>query len=98
TRHTPLSLHDAIPISAELNGPNGLAFSPDEKKLYVVESRAQPNRVIWAWDVGADGFTVSSKTKLVDANGPGALDGFKVDTDGNLDRKSTRLKSSHQII
>jgi gluconolactonase len=71
-------------VTADLAGPNGLAFSPDEKKLYVVESRAQPNRLIWAWDVGADGITVSNKTKLVDANGPGALDGFKVDTDGNL--------------
>jgi gluconolactonase len=71
-------------VTAELNGPNGLAFSPDEKKLYVVESRAQPNRVIWAWDVGADGSTLSNKTKFIDANGPGALDGFRVDTDGNL--------------
>jgi gluconolactonase len=71
-------------VTAELNGPNGLAFSPDEKKLYVVESRAQPNRVIWAWDVGADGSTLSNKTKFIDANGPGALDGFRVDTEGNL--------------
>jgi gluconolactonase len=71
-------------VTAELNGPNGLAFSPDEKKLYIIESRAQPNRVVWAYDVGADGATVSNKTKLVDANGPGALDGFKVDTEGNL--------------
>ena len=35
--------------------PNGLAFSPDEKILYVVESRAMPHRKIWAYDVGADG-------------------------------------------
>jgi gluconolactonase len=71
-------------VTADLAGPNGLAFSPDEKKFYVVESRAQPNRLVWAYDVGADGSTLSNKTKLVDANGPGALDGFKVDTDGNL--------------
>jgi gluconolactonase len=71
-------------VTAELAGPNGLAFSPDEKKLYIIESRAQPNRVIWAYDVGTDGFTLSNKTKLVDASGPGALDGFKVDVDGNL--------------
>jgi hypothetical protein len=71
-------------VTAELAGPNGLAFSPDEKKLYIVESRAQPNRLIWAYDVGADGFTLSNKTKFIDANGPGALDGFRVDTDGNL--------------
>ena len=71
-------------VTAELAGPNGLAFSPDEKKLYIIESRAQPNRVIWAYDVGTDGFTLSNKTKLVDANGPGALDGFKVDVDGKF--------------
>ena len=69
--------------TAELAGPNGLAFSPDEKKLYVVEGRAQPNRLIWAYDVGANG-ALSNKTKVVDANGPGSIDGFKVDTDGNL--------------
>ena len=70
-------------VTAELAGPNGLAFSPDEKKLYVVEGRAQPNRLIWSYDVAANG-AVSNKTKVVDANGPGALDGIKVDMDGNL--------------
>ena len=71
-------------VTAELAGPNGLAFSPDEKKLYIIESRAQPNRLIWSFDVGADGMTLSNKTKLIDANGPGAFDGMRVDTDGNL--------------
>jgi gluconolactonase len=70
-------------VTAELAGPNGLAFSPDEKKLYVVEGRAQPNRLVWSYDVAPNG-AISNKTKLIDANGPGALDGFKVDTDGNL--------------
>jgi gluconolactonase len=71
-------------VTTEIAGPNGLAFSPDEKKLYIVESRAQPNRLIWAYDVGADGVTLSNKTKLIDANGPGAFDGIRVDTDGNI--------------
>lgn len=70
-------------VIADLAGPNGLAFSPDEKKLYVIESRAQPYRVMWAYDVGADG-QLGGKTKVIDANGPGALDGFKVDADGNI--------------
>src|ERR1700747_3569938 len=35
-------------------GPNGLCFSPDEKILYVVESRGQPNRKILAYDVSLD--------------------------------------------
>jgi gluconolactonase len=68
----------------DIMNPNGLAFSPDEKKLYVVEWRGTPNRSIWAYDVGADGMSLSNKTKLIDAADFGALDGFKVDRDGNL--------------
>ena len=67
----------------ELVNPNGLAFSPDEKKLYVIEWKPTPNRSIWSYDVGADG-SLSNKVKLIDAIGPGALDGFRIDTDGNL--------------
>ena len=39
----------------DLMAPNGLAFSPDESELYVVESRAEPHRRLWAWRVGANG-------------------------------------------
>ena len=70
-------------VITDLLNPNGLAFSPDEKKLYVVEWRGTPNRSIWSYDVGADG-TLAGKTKLIDAADQGALDGFKVDRDGNL--------------
>ena len=67
----------------DLAGPNGLAFSPDERVLYVVESRATPSRLIWAYDAAADG-RLSNKRLLIDADGPGALDGFAVDVAGNL--------------
>ncbi len=67
----------------DLVNPNGLAFSPDEKKLYVIEWKGTPNRSIWSYDVAADG-SVSNKAKLVDAADQGALDGFRVDRDGNL--------------
>ena len=70
-------------VITDLVNPNGLAFSPDEKKLYVVEWKGTPNRSIWAYDVNADG-TVANKSKLIDAADFGALDGFKVDRDGNL--------------
>ena len=70
-------------VIRDLVNPNGLAFSPDEKKLYVVEWKGTPNRSIWSYDVGADG-SCSNKVKLVDADGPGSLDGFRVDRDGNL--------------
>ena len=67
----------------DLVNPNGLAFSPDEKKLYVVEWKGTPNRSIWSYDVNADS-TVTNKTKVVDAADQGSLDGFRVDRDGNL--------------
>jgi len=69
-------------VITDIFNPNGLAFSPDEKRLYVVEWKGTPNRSIWAYDVAADG-SLSNKTKLIDG-GAGALDGFKVDRDGNL--------------
>ena len=71
-------------VATELRGPNGLAFSPDERILYVVESRATPHRLIVAYDVGADGRTLSRKRVLVDAGPGGTPDGFRVDVDGNL--------------
>ncbi len=70
-------------VITDITNPNGLAFSPDERKLYVVEWRGTPNRSIWAYDVNANG-TVGARTKVVDAADQGALDGFKVDRDGNL--------------
>jgi gluconolactonase len=70
-------------VITDLVNPNGLAFSPDERKLYVVEWRGTPNRSIWSYDVQPDG-TVGNKTKVVDADDHGALDGFRVDRDGNL--------------
>jgi gluconolactonase len=67
----------------DLNAPNGLAFSPDEKLLYVVESRATPHRKIWAYDVGANG-ALANKRVFADAQGPGAYDGIKVDVTGHV--------------
>jgi gluconolactonase len=70
-------------VLSDLVNPNGLAFSPDEKHLYVVEWRGTPNRSIWRYDVGAEG-ALTNKTKFIDAADQGALDGFRVDRDGNL--------------
>ncbi len=74
---------DAVVVCDDVLGPNGLAFSPDEKILYVVESRGVPTKKILAYDVGADGRTLTNKRTLIDAEG-GSPDGFRVDIDGNL--------------
>ena len=69
-------------VDGEVPGPNGLAFSPDERTLYVVASRAEP-REIWAYDV-VDGTRVANRRKFIDAGPEGTPDGFRVDEDGNL--------------
>ncbi len=64
-------------------GPNGLCFSPDESKLYIVESRGVPNRKILAYDVAVGGRSLANKRVLIDA-GHGTPDGMRCDVDGNL--------------
>jgi gluconolactonase len=68
-------------MANDIPGPNGLAFSPDEKTLYVVASRAEP-RDIRAYDV-VDGRKLANGRVFIDAAG-GSPDGFRVDVDGNL--------------
>ncbi len=71
----------ATMVADDVLGPNGLAFSPDESKLYVVESRATP-RKIRVFDV-IDGCRLANNRVFIDA-GPGSPDGFRLDIDGNL--------------
>ena len=49
-------------VASDVKGPNGLAFSPDESLLYLVESRATPNRLIVAYDV-ADGRRLANRAR-----------------------------------
>ncbi|MBM3527196.1 MAG: SMP-30/gluconolactonase/LRE family protein [Alphaproteobacteria bacterium] len=61
--------------------PNGLAFSPDEKLLYVIES--QPgDRAIYVFDV--DGEKIKNGRILIKCTREETPDGFRVDADGNL--------------
>ncbi|MBM3944228.1 MAG: SMP-30/gluconolactonase/LRE family protein [SAR202 cluster bacterium] len=61
--------------------PNGLAFSPDEKTLYVVNSA---DNAVYAFAVKADGSLANKKTWLEMGHGlKPAGDGMKVDTQGN---------------
>jgi len=68
-------------VADGIDGPNGLAFSPDESKLYIVESRGQQK--ILAFDVVENGRALAAKRVLIDADG-GTPDGFRCDVDGNL--------------
>jgi gluconolactonase len=69
-------------VAGDLEGPNGLCFSPDEKRLYVVESRATPRR-IRVFDVEDDGVRLSPGLVFVGA-GDGTPDGIRCDVEGNL--------------
>jgi gluconolactonase len=70
-------------VITDIVNPNGLAFSPDEKYLYVVDCGRAPYRCIWRFAVQLDG-TVADKTLFIEADDYGAMDGFRVDQDGNL--------------
>jgi gluconolactonase len=60
--------------------PNGLAFSPDEKKLYVADSGSP--RHIRVFDVGANGTLTNGRVFCtIDQGGP---DGIRVDTEGRV--------------
>jgi len=64
--------------------PNGLAFSPDEKILYIADSR---RRLIRAFDLNPNGALARQSDRVfADLGGPepGVPDGIKVDTEGNV--------------
>ncbi len=62
--------------------PNGIAFSPDEKKLYVNDSKHNHIRV---FEVQKDGSLANGQLfATMDSDEPGSADGMKVDSQGNL--------------
>ena len=72
-------------LNKELTRPNGLAFSPDEKMLYL--SNSDPDKKIWmAYDVSADGTLIHGRLffDVSQEREDGLPDGMKVDTKGNL--------------
>lgn len=68
-------------VADGIEGPNGLCFSPDESKLYVVASSSSPNQIL-VFNV-AKGGKLSKRRQFVDA-GDGTPDGIRCDVDGNL--------------
>jgi len=64
--------------------PNGLAFSPDEKLLYIIEAGATPDRVVRVYDVADGGKRIANSRTFLTAEPGGTPDGFRVDVDGNL--------------
>jgi gluconolactonase len=72
--------------TGELVKPNGLAFSPDERILYIADSGAShdpqgPHHIV-AYDVADEGKLCNRRVLAVVS--PGIPDGFRVDVDGNI--------------
>ncbi|MBI4273866.1 MAG: SMP-30/gluconolactonase/LRE family protein [Rhizobiales bacterium] len=70
-------------VADDIIAPNGLAFSPGEKKLYIVESRSEPRRIL-AYDVIGSGDKIANRKIFIDSGPHGTPDGFRCDVDGNL--------------
>jgi gluconolactonase len=77
-----IDLNGSITLVAnDFDKPNGLAFSPDEKTLYMVDSGKPRN--IRAIKVNADGRSLGA-SKVFATSSAGIFDGFRFDTDGRL--------------
>jgi gluconolactonase len=78
---------DIRAMARDFQGPNGVAFSPDERRLYVAETGAvgdpDPPRHIRVFEVSPDGLSLSGGG-VFHTISPGYCDGLKADEDGNL--------------
>jgi gluconolactonase len=72
-------------LTTELSGPNGIAFSPDEKYLYV-GNWDEKKKVVMRYEAKPDGTLANGAVffDMTSAPGEDALDGVKVDQQGNL--------------
>jgi gluconolactonase len=72
-------------VTKELNGPNGLAFAPDGKHFYLGDWD-EKRKVLMRYDVQPDGTLANGAVffDMTAAPGEDALDGMKVDQQGNL--------------
>jgi gluconolactonase len=72
-------------VGRDLKGPNGLAFSPDEKYLYV-GNWDEKNKVVMRYAVKSDGTLAKGEVffDMTSAPGEDAIDGVKVDERGNV--------------
>jgi gluconolactonase len=72
-------------LTKELSGPNGIAFSPDERYLYV-DNWDLKRKVLMRYEVNPDGTIAGGKVfhDFTSDPEPVALDGIKVDQQGNV--------------
>jgi gluconolactonase len=76
---------EATVVVSDLIKPNGICFSPDEKKLYIVDTGPTDRGVphpIYVYDV-EDGGRLKNRRLFADMS-PGSSDGIRCDVDGNV--------------
>jgi gluconolactonase len=78
----PPDHQEIILLADDFYKPNGLAFSPDEKQLYIDDSQCRHIRV---FDVKIDGTLANSRVfHDMNIKQPGSPDGMKIDVQGNI--------------
>jgi gluconolactonase len=89
TQELPFRVYRLDPTSGamtvvveDMERPNGLCFSPDESKLYVVDTPAG-RKTVHVYEVGDHGTKLAAGRLFFDAM-PGYADGIRCDTEGNL--------------
>jgi gluconolactonase len=70
-------------VAGDVNRPDGLAFSPDETKLYIIEDGTAP-QVFRVYDVVDNGTSLANGRTFITVERGGIADGLRVDVDGNL--------------
>ena len=79
-------------VADDFDKPNGIAFSPDEKPLYVADTGGSHDpdgaHHIRAFDV-VGGKKLANGRVFAEIE-PGLADGFRLDTDGNSDQRRRR--------
>jgi len=70
-------------VAGDVNRPDGLAFSPDETKLYIIEDGATP-QAFRVYNVVDDGTKLANGRMFITVERGGIADGLRVDVDGNL--------------
>jgi gluconolactonase len=83
-RLDPRTKQATVVYTPERGRPNGIAFTPDEKKLYIIDSALEgsPSSDIRIFDVAGEKLT-NGKIFAADFTN-GGTDGMKVDTEGNV--------------
>ena len=80
--------------SKELTGPNGIAFSPDERYLYV-GNWDERRKVVMRYEIARDGSASNGRVffDMTTASGEDAIDGIKVD----VQRQPVRLRTGWPV-